>query len=268
MFALRCLVDELGQLRSDPSRQRSGDDGALHGKLIGSISDGSLFLTLPTRVLTGQQIISSEGYGASTAFKSRTVAGCSPSHAGHTSGFSTTGIRLWSSAHNSFGVVVMIANEQTHSPAGECQFSHKPASAMMQRDRRARLHEAVCLRPSSSIRRSCRPARGSAGVPKAFPKAGLLSIPSALALMLAKPTSMSLAQYRDQAPTQHIETALPVLGVVADDGQGVGRGDVPAWWEIRCRPLGRDREGEPDLADVARETNAATHDANISALWR
>ena len=86
--------------------------------------------------------------------------------------------------------------------------------------------------------------------------------------MLAKPTSMSLAQYRDQAPTQHIETALPVLGVVADDGQGVGRGDVPAWWEIRCRPLGRDREGEPDLADVARETDAATHDANISALWR
>ena len=59
LFALRCLVDELDQLRSDPSRQRR--DGALHGKLIGSISDGSLFLTLPTRVLTGQQTISSEG---------------------------------------------------------------------------------------------------------------------------------------------------------------------------------------------------------------
>jgi len=69
LFAIRRLVDELGQLRSDPSRQRG--DGALHGKLIGSISDGSLFFTLPTRVLTGQQIISSEGYGASTAFKSR-----------------------------------------------------------------------------------------------------------------------------------------------------------------------------------------------------
>ena len=66
LFALRCLVDELGQLRSDPSRQRGGNDGAIHGKLIGSISDGSLFLTLPTRVLTGQQVISSGGYGAST----------------------------------------------------------------------------------------------------------------------------------------------------------------------------------------------------------
>jgi hypothetical protein len=28
---------------------------------------------------------------------------------------------LWSSAHNSFGVLVMIARERTHSPAGECQ---------------------------------------------------------------------------------------------------------------------------------------------------
>src|SRR6516162_11834173 len=94
-----------------------------HCSRIGSIRLGSLFLTLPTRVLTGQQIISSEGYGASAAFKSRTVAGCSPSQAGHESGFSTTGMRLWSSAHNSFGCVVMIAKERTHSPAGECQFS-------------------------------------------------------------------------------------------------------------------------------------------------
>ena len=55
LFALRCLADELDQLRSDPSRQRR--DGALHGKLIGAISDESLFFTLPTRVLTGQEII-------------------------------------------------------------------------------------------------------------------------------------------------------------------------------------------------------------------
>ena len=54
---MRTPVGELGQLRSNPSRQRGGNDGALHGKLIASISDGSLFLTLPTRVLTGQQII-------------------------------------------------------------------------------------------------------------------------------------------------------------------------------------------------------------------
>jgi len=30
-------------------------------------------------------------------------------------------------------VVVMIAKERTHSPAGECQFSHSPASAMIRR---------------------------------------------------------------------------------------------------------------------------------------
>jgi len=49
------------------------------------------------------------------------------------SGLSTAGMRSWSSAHNSFGVVVMIAKERIDSPAGECQFSHKPASAMMPR---------------------------------------------------------------------------------------------------------------------------------------
>jgi hypothetical protein len=32
-----------------------------HGKFIGSTKPGSLFLTLPTRALTVQQIISSEG---------------------------------------------------------------------------------------------------------------------------------------------------------------------------------------------------------------
>ena len=32
-----------------------------------------------------------------------------------------------------FGVVVTIAKLRTHSSAGECQFSHKPASAMMPR---------------------------------------------------------------------------------------------------------------------------------------
>ena len=48
-------------------------------------------------------------------------------------GFSITGMRVWISAHNSFGTVVMIAKLRTHSPAGERQFSHKPANAMMPR---------------------------------------------------------------------------------------------------------------------------------------
>src|ERR1700726_316664 len=34
---------------------------------IGSMRLGSLFLTLPTRALTGQQIMSSDGYGTSSA---------------------------------------------------------------------------------------------------------------------------------------------------------------------------------------------------------
>ena len=53
--------------RSDPDnnsayhqRPRSAAPLA-HGKTIGSISDGSLFLTLPTRALTGHATIRSEG---------------------------------------------------------------------------------------------------------------------------------------------------------------------------------------------------------------
>jgi hypothetical protein len=45
----------------------------------------------------------------------------------------TTGIQLWSSAHKSFGVVVMIAKLRTLSPAGERHVSHKPAKAISPR---------------------------------------------------------------------------------------------------------------------------------------
>jgi len=75
-------------------------------------------LTLPTRMITGQQIISSEGQGASSALSWGTSAGCSPSHTGHVSGFKTTGIRLCSSAHNSFGVVVVMEGGGSGSLAG------------------------------------------------------------------------------------------------------------------------------------------------------
>jgi len=49
-------VDELGELRPDPLRQ-SGRGGAPARYRPRQ----SLFLTLPTRALTGQQIMSSEG---------------------------------------------------------------------------------------------------------------------------------------------------------------------------------------------------------------
>jgi hypothetical protein len=54
----------------------------------------------------------------------------SPSQAGHTGGDRITGMRLWISAHNSFGAVVMMVKLRTTSSTGDFQVSHKPASAM------------------------------------------------------------------------------------------------------------------------------------------
>jgi hypothetical protein len=104
---------------------------------IGSIRVGSLFFTFPTRVLTGQQVISSDGYGARRALSSCGSDGSSPSQARHASRPMTAGIRLCSSAHSSLGFVVMTAKLRTHSPAGERQFSHSPASAIKPRSARA-----------------------------------------------------------------------------------------------------------------------------------
>src|SRR5215475_3179271 len=61
---------------------------------IGSIRLGSLFLTLPTRALTGQHVICSDGYGARRALSWCGSAASSPSQADHALGPRTTGIRL------------------------------------------------------------------------------------------------------------------------------------------------------------------------------
>src|SRR5262249_55169381 len=100
---------------------------------IGSIRLASLFLTLLTRWLTGQHVISSDGYGLSMPFSRPPSTGSSPSQAGQVSGFRITGMRLWISPHSSLGLVVMIAKLRTHSPAGERQFSHRPANAIRRR---------------------------------------------------------------------------------------------------------------------------------------
>src|SRR5271170_160676 len=55
---------------------------------------------------------------------------------------------------------------------------------------------------------------------------------------------------RHQPPAHHVEAALMVLRVVADDGQGIGWRHVPARRKIWGRALGRDREDELDLADI------------------
>jgi hypothetical protein len=72
------------------------------------ISDGSLFLTLPTRALTGQHNMPSDvgRVGGEQGFQARLVGRFLAEPFGHASGFSTTGIRLCSSAHNSLGFVV------------------------------------------------------------------------------------------------------------------------------------------------------------------
>ena len=73
-----------------------------------------------------------------------------------------------------------------------------------------------------------------------------------------------LGPERHQSPAHHLEAALPVLPIVTHDRQRIGRGHVPARRDIRHRPLGRDPEGELDLADVGGETGAATHQVMIA----
>src|SRR5215472_8038469 len=53
----------------------------------GSTRLGSLFLTLPTRALTGQQVIASDGHGARRGLSWRVSASCSPSQTGQVWGW-------------------------------------------------------------------------------------------------------------------------------------------------------------------------------------
>jgi len=64
---------------------------------------------LPTRAITGQQVIPSEGKGISRALSVDASADSSPSQSRQASGLRTTGMRLWSRAHSSLGLVVTMA---------------------------------------------------------------------------------------------------------------------------------------------------------------
>ena len=55
----RCHRGASGERQDDQNSSERSEQ--LHQTEIGSIRLGSLFLTLPTRVLTGQQVISSDG---------------------------------------------------------------------------------------------------------------------------------------------------------------------------------------------------------------
>jgi hypothetical protein len=89
--------------------------------------------------------MASDGNGARRALSWRGSAGSSSSHIGHAAGPRTTGIRLCSSGHSSFGVVVTMVKLRT---AGERQLSYCPASAIMPR--------SASAIPWASCRSRCR----------------------------------------------------------------------------------------------------------------
>jgi len=70
-----------------------------------------LFFTLPTRALTGQQVISSAGTGASSALSSDVSTASSPSQTGQASGF-TQGLPMQvvrsAAIHDRDGAVVVL----------------------------------------------------------------------------------------------------------------------------------------------------------------
>jgi hypothetical protein len=108
-------------------------------------------------------------------------------------------------------MVVTIAKLRTHSPAGECQFSHKPARAMMPRSARASAYGCF---PVAVLRshKSCRPAPGSPALER-FAECRLALNPLRLGVDVGEPDLDVLGPVRDQAPAQHVETALRGLGV-------------------------------------------------------
>jgi hypothetical protein len=173
-------------------------------------------------------------------------------------------MRLCSCAHSSLGLVVMMAKVRIHSSVGERQFSQRPASAI-------RLLSASpiawgCL-PVSVFAHSQKLSTGTRQRRRlnASRNAGLVSIPPALALILAKPTLRSLDQH-ETGPSATDPGCARRSCVEADDRKRVGRRDIPARREVR--PMRRDREHQLDLADIGGETSAATHGASIAGAAR
>jgi hypothetical protein len=54
----------------------------------------------------------------------------------------------------------------------------------------------------------------------------------------------------DQPPARQVEAALPRFGIVAHHRQRISRRPIPGRGEVRQRPFQRDREGDPDFADI------------------
>jgi len=71
------------------------------------------------------------------SFRPQRLLGCRVRQAAGDRPATSTGILLCSYAHNSFGLVVIIAKLRSHSPLGERQFSHNPANAIKPRSAKA-----------------------------------------------------------------------------------------------------------------------------------
>ena len=90
--------------------------------VTGSMRLGSLFLTLPTRALTGQKRLQLRNIRRLFAKPHRPRVGLEDHW--HP---------VCNSAHSPFGTVVMIVKLRTRSPAGERQVSHRPAIPISRR---------------------------------------------------------------------------------------------------------------------------------------
>ena len=124
--------------------------------------------------------------------------------------FSPTGIRLWSSAHNSFGVVVMTAKERTRSSPGGCQFSHKPANrhnAAIGERNRVWLLDGPRLLPFVEVvdRHKAAPSF------ERFAQSWLALDPLRRGVDVGEADLDVLGPVGDQAPAQHIELRCPAL---------------------------------------------------------
>jgi hypothetical protein len=73
-----------------------------------------------------------------------------------------------------------------------------------------------------------------------------------------------LGPKRHEPPAHDIQATLAGSGIIADHRERVGRRHIPTGRDVWGRPIRRDREDEPDLADIGGETGAAIHSASIA----
>src|SRR6266849_11054523 len=91
-----------------------------------------------------------------------------------------------------------------------------------------------------------------------------VSTVSAIALNRREPDLDVLGPIGHQTPPHQIEGARFRLRIEADDGQIVGRCDIPTRREIRRRILRRYSERDPYLADIGLEFGPSAHAATLA----